>query len=252
MSEAGCPVGCMAVGMQGGRTFVLPKPSRVAVLLGVVIVVLGFLHVAGFWLEEAFDIEFVRSRFDLEAERNVPTWFSSTQLLLSSVALAAVARIDQRHAVRRMAAVIAPFLLFFSLDEAAVLHETVTGILGRFEWLPRIGGAHGIWIFLYLGAALVASPWALPGLAELWRGTRRHALGLVVGAAVYVAGGIGVEIFEYFERGNVLVEETLEMAGIALILVTALSMVQHVEIRAGFAGTYPVSAGASEERVVER
>jgi len=200
-----------------------------AVVLGLIIVALAGLHLLAVWFAESFDIEVLQSWFDLDGEQTLPTWFASVQLLAVGILLARIAKTDAESSIRRMAGIVAVALVFFSIDEVATIHESITGILERFSWVPRFSGEHGIWIFVYAGLAVAASPFVLPGWWKMLRRTPLHALGLAAGAATFFFGGVGVEIASYFGHGSVVMEETLEMAGVALMLVTSLAILEETE-----------------------
>jgi hypothetical protein len=206
--------------------WVIPRPRTAAVVLGLAIGALVGLHLLAVWFAESFDIEVLQSWFDLDREQSLPTWFSSVQLLAVGILLARVAKTDAESSIRRMAGIVAVAFVFFSIDEVATIHESITGILERFSWVPRFAAEHGIWIFVYAGLSVAASPFVLPGWWKMLRRTPLHALGLAAGAATFLLGGVGVEVARYFGRGGVVMEEALEMAGVALMLVTSLAILE--------------------------
>ena len=215
----------MRAGRQSGGV-ALPSPRSAALALGAIIAALAAMHAVGVWVDRAMDVEIVLERFGLNEEQSVPTWFSSMQLFVAGMLLVAVAKTDGDRMVRRMAGVVAAALVFFSMDEVATIHESLTGVLERYPWVPRFQGERGVWIFLYGGLGLIAAPFALPGWWRLTRRRRVHGLGLAAGVAMFVLGGVVVEAAGYFGPKNVLLEETLEMAGIALIVVTTLAILE--------------------------
>jgi hypothetical protein len=168
--------------------------------------------------------------FDLDEERNVPTWFQSFTLGLAAVLLEIVARVRRSVADGRWVCwrVLAAGFAFLSLDELASIHE-------RFE-LPAqaLRNVPGFRAFSWVvpGALLVAALFAffLPWLRTLPTRTRN---GLMLAGMVFVAGAVGMEavggivamtggmdtwtyVFTY------TIEESMEMTGTLLLIVTLL------------------------------
>jgi hypothetical protein len=191
----------------------------VAAHVGFLILRFGFGH----------DVVFGVARwFNLDREANVPTFFSA---LLLGLAAALLALSGTHHARRhdpaaRQWVVLAWIFAFLSLDEVAGIHERL-GIWLRHavaldEWV------HFVWPLpaIVLVAALYLAYW--PWFAALDRATRR---GVVIAAAVYLAGAVGMELVSgfYWARtgsyrvdlayaGITTVEETLEMLGMLLFI----------------------------------
>src|SRR6266404_6673969 len=77
---------------------------------------------------------------DLDAEGNLPTWFSSFQLALVAIsfwALASRVRETGRPS-RRFLRACGGFFLLLSIDETAMFHERITESLGSryLDWVP--------------------------------------------------------------------------------------------------------------------
>ena len=168
-------------------------------------------------------------QFELDMERNIPTYFSSFILLLSSVLLFAVAELKRKQQDKHVWhwRLLSGIFLYMSMDESAGVHEMLiyplrenfqlTGIF-YFSWVI-VGG------LLVLGLGL----YYLPFLFSL---SARMRNGLMLAGAVYVSGALGVELFggyysdaygeENFTYGLITtVEESLELAGV-LMLMTVL------------------------------
>ena len=125
------------------------RPSETVVLLGLlgIAALLALLHA----IASSSGLEVLESYFDMVDEKTVPTWWSSVQLLLLGILLGVLAY-KQSGRDRRSARVLyfgSGFAVFFSLDEVATLHESITGVLERFEIVPRFADTHGIWILVY-------------------------------------------------------------------------------------------------------
>ncbi|WP_108213437.1 hypothetical protein [Pontibacter mucosus] len=165
-------------------------------------------------------------QFELDMERNIPTYFSSFILLLSSVLLFAVAELKRKQQDKHVWhwRLLSGVFLYMSMDESAGVHEMLiyplrenfqlTGVL-YFSWVI-VGG------LLVLGLGL----YYLPFLFSL---SARMRNGLMLAGVVYVSGALGVELFggyysdafgeENFAYGLITTaEESLELAGVLMLL----------------------------------
>lgn len=163
--------------------------------------------------------------FDVDAEANVPTWFSSA--LLFACALGAwlmAVRAKRRSSERRGYAVVATLLVLVSADETVALHERCAAAL--FPWLAARDMGRG-WVWA-LGASIVTALLLvlLPFLRAL---AARARWALVRSGAVYVTGALGFEIVgqryaathgwhDGVYVGLAAIEELLEMSGCVLFL----------------------------------
>jgi hypothetical protein len=173
--------------------------------------------------------------FDVNSERNVPSWFSSSLLLGSAVVAGLLAAVARRAGDRdaRGWAGLAALLALLSLDEAAALHERLGGpaavLLGgaaqgplRFAWvLP------GVLLALAVAAAFVGLVSRLPA------GARRL---VVAAAALYLAAAVLLEALggavldaQGHRAGYLLVtaaEEGLEIPASVLLLYALLGLLR--------------------------
>jgi hypothetical protein len=160
--------------------------------------------------------------FNMDAESNLPAWFSSAGLLLSGFLLWLLFRSSRPDEFRRHWLLLSLIFVGISADETAVMHET----LGRpiREWLHAGGPLYFAWVVpaipavAILGVAYWRLVWSLP--------ERIRRLTMVAGA-VYLGGALGMEVIgaPYYEAKRflsfpyvlfVVLEETLEMLGIAI------------------------------------
>jgi hypothetical protein len=189
----------------------LLDPRRVAIALGVAIAGLAVLGVIFAWEPRP-----ALARFDLDEERTVPALF--TALLLVASAVLAL-RLPRSVVSRGVGLVLSGLLVLASLDEAAEFHER----------LERRAGVD--WQLLYLPVFLAV----LVGFGLLVLGLRRSGfgLGLVLAAAACWAVAQSLEALQWEEDGPapgytwmMVTEETLEMAGSALLLLALLTVVR--------------------------
>ncbi len=129
-------------------------------------------------------------QFDMDREANLPTWFSSSLLLLSAALLALIAgdRAARRAPGSRIWWALAALFVCLSVDEAASIHERL--LLPR-AWLGGAADWRGV-------------TWMLPGLlavaaiaVALARFVRalppRTRLRLLLAAALLLASEMGLE-----------------------------------------------------------
>lgn len=148
--------------------------------------------------------------FDLDAERNVPSVFSAGLFAVAGLAAAGVRRVTPPGAPGRTAAlVLAVLLAWMAVDDLAMLHERMVGLIDAVHWI--------VWYLPVVGATIYAAV----------RVSRVHpeARGpFIFTFAAWCSSGF-IEMASWDEVrhmqpwGWVLVEETLEMlAALALIL----------------------------------
>ena len=172
----------------------------------------------------------IHKLFNLDGEATIPAWFSSIQLFLIGVLFLFSGHWPQKHRI-----VIPGFLLlvgmgfiFLSADEAAVIHEKITGVLKCVEWVPRFKGNHGIWIPVYFSIAVVLAVIGRRTINSVLKAYPRQAIIILSGFVVFLIGAVGLEIISYwYLRGTeysflykveVALEEFFEMAGASIIL----------------------------------
>jgi hypothetical protein len=172
--------------------------------------------------------DLLKNQFDLDEEQNIPNWYSSAILLLSSGLLLAIAnakkRIRDRHTLYWY--VLCVGFALMSLDEEAGIHETINTII-EITW--AIPGAVLVGI---IGLAFIPFLIGLPARTRWW---------FVASGAVYVGGAVGMEIATdrlFLTRHtpdtlsyNVLtaVEEGMEMFGVVLFIRALLAYMRAEE-----------------------
>jgi hypothetical protein len=202
---------------------------RVAVAAVVALAVANLLaHAAVDFVDRRVPSGWLRL-FDLNREQNLPTWFSSALLLCGAFAAAAVAAVERaaRAPFTRHWQGLAFVMLYLSVDEAAVLHESTV--------LPlrRLFDAGGVFAFTWIVPALAA----VVILAIVYR---RFVLQLpapirrcfFAAAALFVGGSIGGDMIGgwYLTRAGYnggyvalfTVEEIIEFLGAIAFLYGAL------------------------------
>ncbi len=215
------------------------SPRRLAQILSIAALGLTLASVAGslsaFYLSPGKGLlkeaqeSFVRL-FYLDAEANVPTWYSASALLLCSALLTTIAcakRAQQDPFVRHWAGM-AILFLGMSIDEEAILHEMA--IRPLHSALHTGGLLYYAWVVP--GAAFVLL-FALAYLRFLWRLPPRTRVLFCVAGAVYVGGAIGVESLSGLRAARhgegdavyvmiATVEELMEMTGVIVFIYALL------------------------------
>ena len=167
--------------------------------------------------------------FDLDRESNVPTWASSSLLLLAAFELFAVSRTDLEHARRYRLrwVLLGVIFVLLSLDESARLHERLGDVLLgaaedgtnpflRNRWVLVYGMVLVPVVALYLRFVL-----ELPGKTSLL---------VFVAGIVYIGGALGLELLESVAQGSgereaglvmfllTTAQEAAEMFGVAVLI----------------------------------
>lgn len=208
------------------------RPKRLAAILTIIILGLAIADVAAMYIRYGLGYDTLMGivpLFDVADEANVPTWFSSFNLLLSAVLLALIARASraEQDGRARQWAILAWIFLGLSIDELAQIHDRLGNRLGALL-LNKTGLINDYllfpWVIFGAAAVLIVGLSFLPLLFSLPIRTR---LLCILSATIFVGGALGFELIEsrHVSAGGgylliygiyTLIEETMEMAGIAL------------------------------------
>lgn len=212
------------------------SPRRVLQIMAVIIGVLVAASTAAVgalalfrWPEGSLGYESVKL-FWLDAEKNLPTLYQSMALGLASALMFAVARDSPTllSSDRTRWRVLAGVFLFLALDENLRVHEII-GDTSSFNF-----GAAGLAI--YVPVLVLLGVYWLPLLRRLDVRLRGR---LLAAAVLYIGGAGGIESASQLYAGAAgkatplyvmlaTLEETLEMAGIALLVYALLDQLSHL------------------------
>lgn len=179
------------------------------------------------WLgRESHMLDALGMRLHLNGEGNFPAFYSALQLLACALVLASIARVSWRTNSRWRFhwALLSLGFLYLAFDEAAQLHELLS-IIGRAAATGPTN--HAVWV----GPAMVAVvPIGLAFVPFVLALSSKTALLMVVSGMLFLSGAVGLEVIQAENEDVeglayhclVVVEETLEMLGIALFLFTVL------------------------------
>ena len=202
-----------------------------AVVLVLVLIVLGLTA-----LSSVFEFSSLILRvgggemqlFDLDADQNIPTWFSASMLLMCAVLFAAIAVAARGNVYGFHWVGLSAIFLYLSVDESASVHEKLRPFLQT--RLQTGGFLDYVWVFLYAPLVLIFALVYLRFLFSLPAQTRRL---FFVAGILYVGGALVMEAIGglyatlYGTSGIVYplfthIEEILEMLGIVVLFYTLL------------------------------
>jgi hypothetical protein len=197
--------------------------------------------------------------FNLNGEQNVPTYFNASLHLVSSMLLAiiAVLKTAARDRFSRQWTVLCAGFLFMAFDEAAGLHELMERPMRELLGGSASGYLHFAWVIPGALIALFFAVWFLRFILHLPPSTRS---GVLLAGVLFVGGAVGVEVFEGHHAAlhgsdnlifdaYVLLEETLEMAGLTVFISALLG---YMEMRYGEIALRLRAAPAHESPRMER
>lgn len=213
--------------------------NRIALVLGCIALGLAAAGLADkliFRTGELADLWRIQALFDLDGENNLPSFFSTLILLVSSLFLFLIADLN-RHKPRGGYGywlALAIWFLYMAYDEAFSVHELLNGPIREILHMQIFG-------FFYFA-------WVVPGIIfiavfilvyfRFWKDlpvrTRREIL---LAAILYILGAVGFDMLggryvEFHVSTNLTyillstIEESLEMAG---IIVFIWGLLHHLE-----------------------
>jgi hypothetical protein len=179
----------------------------------------------------------VVDQFYLDAEQNLPTYFSCAILAFAGGLLLLIARRVQAAGEPRQRHWRALSWIFFcmSVDEFAAIHER----FGEFIRIHFHGPDHGVlrftWVVVGIPFVAIVGGLYLPFLLAL---PRRIGNRMILAGFLYVSGALLMELFDGWYVGrygdNTVykllsgVEDLLEMAGVILFIRCLLRMAAHL------------------------
>lgn len=219
--------------VQGVVTDVTLVPARVAWVLTVVVLVLFAVHMLGLVFRYALDDFVLRDSFvqlfSLDRETNVPTWYSSSALLLCAALLGMIAHSTKKLQGRYVAqwTILCVIFVYLSVDEAAAIHEHASQLRDPLR-------ASGIFYYAWvIPAGILVALFAAAFLRFLLDlPVRTRALFAIAGVG-FVGSGLGIEMIsgahaELFGGENLVhklistSEEMLEMMSVVLFIYAIL------------------------------
>lgn len=176
-----------------------------------------------------------RKFFNIDAETNLPSWYSSTLLAVAGLSALEVGRrkLVARATWRWHWAIIGLGFLYLSLDELVSLHEKLP-----VGWVPDVGPLKYAWVVIALPLALAAG---LFYIRFLMAQPKRISRLLVLAAFFYLFGAAGFEMIGSTlssagvdEAGMLYgtsqhIEEAMEMTGVSILLYVIATVQQGLD-----------------------
>ena len=174
-------------------------------------------------------------RFEFRTENNVPTYFSSFNLLVSAILLKVIAlfkKIEKDRFFHNWS-ILSVIFLFLSIDETASMHElltyplkknfTLTGIF-NYSWVI-IGFLFVLILFIFYSRFLFSLP-------------SKTKYQFLLAGFIFVGGAIGIEMiggnYKYFNPEENLVyaiittvEESFEMIGVIIFIGALINYIEN-------------------------
>ena len=212
-------------------------PKQLYRYLLVCIVTLVGLHILAVGAAVLFPgpvLQGIREVFDLDQERNLPSKFSALQLALASVMLVVLSRKTRGSPTRDRGYWLALAVVFayLTIDEYFSIHERMTTPV-----ISRFGSGNvplRAWLIPY---AILVSAFGVSFVRFWWRQPQAIRWQLAVAASIYIGGGMGLELVGSWLAETVgeasplyllevVVEESMEMIGVALFIRTLATLIQ--------------------------
>ncbi|WP_454063032.1 hypothetical protein [Candidatus Nitrospira salsa] len=207
------------------------KPSAIACALGTVAILLVLASIGGqlmTYLTGHNHIYGLVLLFNVDAEVNIPSSFSTFLLFFSALLLAIIAILERKQLRSHVLywAVLSLGFLIMTMDEALSFHERLIYPIRDLIGADSFGIFYYAWVIPFIPLVLILIPFYARFLLQLPEKTR---LAFFVAAALYLGGAIGVELIggyyvELHGKHNltysmiVTVEESLEMGGVILFI----------------------------------
>lgn len=163
----------------------------------------------------------IKDLFNLNLERNVPTWFSTVLLFTISISSYFLFKIKLNQITERHFWIVFSLVMgFLSLDEAACLHEKLDFFIAK-------------WIYVYAPVAGAFLIFCIYYLIKI--GDRNLTIKIITGLIIYGTGGLVCELISYLlaplppiiQEIEFVAEEGLEMLGSVIILLGSLEEINH-------------------------
>jgi hypothetical protein len=207
------------------------NPSSIARVLGAVAFLLVLASIGGqltAYLTGHAQVYGLVWLFDVDAEKNIPTVFSTLLLLFAALLLAVITVLERKQTCSPVSqwALLSFGFLFMAADEAWSLHERLNNPVSKLLGDGNFGIFYYAWVLPGIALVLVLALCFLRFLLRLPAKTKRT---FIIAATLYIGGAIGVELIggrfiALHKTPNltysmiVTVEESLEMAGVIIFI----------------------------------
>lgn len=228
----------------------IPLNARaVAPILGAVACVLVLASIAGQVVKYGSGHNNVKGLvplFDVDQERNIPTFFSALLMLFAALLLAIIGVCGGRQRAPHVSkwAILSLGFTLMAYDETMEVHEKLVKPIQAMLGGGHLGILYFAWVIPAIACVFFLVLFFARFLLHLPAATRRR---FIIAAVLYLGGAVGVEMIGgyYYELHGpdsfaysmiVTVEESLEMAGLIVFIVALLTHCaeNHKEVRLRF------------------
>jgi hypothetical protein len=188
--------------------------------------------------------------FDLDAERNIPTFFSACLILICALLLATISSLKSNHKEHFTShwKFLAGWFLFMAIDENASIHEMLIAPMHKL-----LGGKNlGLFYFSWVIPGIVVVVLLATLFLRFWlRLPRKTRLAFLLAAITYISGVIGFEMIggyyaELHGKENLIynvfvtIEESLEMTGLIIFIGSLIGYIadNYYEVQLQFSGGF--------------
>lgn len=214
------------------------SPRKIIHVLGTTALLLVLANIAGQLTKYVWGHDAVYGLirlFDLDAENNIPSYFSALLLLVAALLLALITILKRTaHAAYEFHwALLACTFLYMAIDEAASIHELLNGPTRNLLGQQASGVFFYGWVITGIAVALAFGLSYLTFLLHLPTKTRWR---VIIAAMLYLGGAIGMELIGGLHADlhgienltyamAATVEESLEMAGVIVFIYALLNYI---------------------------
>ncbi len=215
------------------------SPRKTTNLLIGIILCLTLMHCLLLFIEDGLDIKEIhslRTFFDFERDSNIPTWYSSITLFISSLLLSliAIAKKKTKDHFALHWKFLAIIFAFLSLDEVAMFHENSGKLLEVLFPVKFDGLLYFQWVLIGIPVTLIIFLAYYKFIVHLPTKTRNL---FILAGALYIGGALGLEILAGHEQSLTspshiryelftTVEELWEKLGVMVFIYALLSYVE--------------------------
>ena len=216
-------------------TFIL-SPRKVIYFLAVITIFLVVAHVIGVLMRFVFGHNSVYGLvpfFDLDTEKNAPTFFSSLLFLINGLLFFIMWNLRKEDKQYWIWLLLSGICCFLSLDEFAEIHEQFAKP-ARFglNFMPDL--FEDAWVIPWGIAAIITVILMIPFFKRINKKIRHWFAWSVL---VYISGAIFIELignwyvttrpFNIICGFLIMIEEALEMTGLIMLIYTLLTLLQN-------------------------
>lgn len=201
--------------------------TRPLILVAALFVVIH-VAMASYWILSHREYVTGYALVSLDREQNLPALFSTFLLVSAAALFVFIAMVERASGSRdfRQWQILAVGFVLMALDEYLALHERLIEPVRRLLGGGNMGILYFSWVVPALVLIAVLGVYFLPFLRRL---PRRTMIALMISAAIYLGGAVGVELFEgWWREGHayrtigfhllVTLEEGMEMAGVITLI----------------------------------